>query len=56
MTFVDNKVALRQLEQANAELVARDADHAYDGQSIALDDGFHPRVLTLVKLLCRALS
>jgi len=47
MTFVDNKIAIRQLELANAELVARESDRAFEGQSIALDGKFHPRVLTL---------
>ena len=50
--LVDNKVALRQLEIANAALLARTslraaAYRAEGKKSIALDGKFHPRVLTL---------
>lgn len=49
MITVDNKVALRQLQLANAELLKREASRTpEDGKSIALDGKFHPRVLTLV--------
>lgn len=47
MTFVDNKVAIRQLETANADLVLRDSASEFNGTSIAKDGKFHPRVLTL---------
>ncbi|GJE87914.1 agmatinase [Phanerochaete sordida] len=52
MVLTDNKVALRQLELANAALLARTplraAELATQGKkSIALDGKFHPRVLTL---------
>ncbi|KDQ51550.1 hypothetical protein JAAARDRAFT_163488 [Jaapia argillacea MUCL 33604] len=47
MTFVDSKVALRQLEIANAELLSREASHSFKASSIAKDGKFHPRVLTL---------
>ncbi|KZT58700.1 Arginase/deacetylase [Calocera cornea HHB12733] len=47
MTFVDNKVAIRQLETANADLVQRSSATAFNGSSIAKDGKFHPRVLTL---------
>ncbi|KZO93892.1 Arginase/deacetylase [Calocera viscosa TUFC12733] len=47
MTFVDNKVAIRQLETANADLVLRESSTSFNGTSIAKDGKFHPRVLTL---------
>lgn len=47
MILVDNKVALRQLELANAALLARPSSHAPEGKSLAKDGKFHPRVLTL---------
>ena len=47
MVLTDNKVALRQLELANAALVSGTAARAYEGKSIAKDGKFHPRVLTL---------
>ena len=48
MVFVDNKVALRQLELANAALLSKTSLRSYEGKSIAKDGQFHPRVLTLV--------
>lgn len=48
MVFVDNKVALRQLEIANSALLSRNSLRAAEGESIAKDGKFHPRVLTLV--------
>lgn len=53
MVFVDNKVALRQLEVANAALLSRtslrsDSYLASGKKSIAKDGKFHPRVLTIV--------
>ncbi len=45
----DNKVALRQLELANAALLSSTALRSYPGKSIAKDGKFHPRVLTLVR-------
>lgn len=51
MVFVDNKVALRQLEIANAALLARTSLRTAEGVSLAKDGKFHPRVLTLVRLL-----
>jgi agmatinase len=50
MVYVDNKVALRQLQMANAELLRRNVSTAFTGESIAKDGNFHPRVLTLVGL------
>ena len=55
MVFVDNKVALRQLEIANAALLSRPslksgAQLAAGQKSIAKDGKFHPRVLTLVSI------
>ncbi|EIN09871.1 Arginase/deacetylase [Punctularia strigosozonata HHB-11173 SS5] len=47
MVFVDNKVALRQLELANKDLLGHEAARSFAGQSLALDGKFHPRVLTL---------
>ena len=47
MVLTDNKVALRQLELANAALVSGTAARAYEGKSIAKDGKFHPRVLDL---------
>jgi agmatinase len=52
MVFVDNKVALRQLELANAGLLARSSLRSSEGKkSIAKDGKFHPRVLTIVSIL-----
>jgi agmatinase len=48
MVFVDNKVALRQLELANKDILAHEAAHSFTSKSMALDGKFHPRVLTLV--------
>ena len=48
MVLTDNKVALRQLELANAALLSGPSVHSYAGKSIAKDGKFHPRVLTLV--------
>ncbi|EPQ54015.1 Arginase/deacetylase [Gloeophyllum trabeum ATCC 11539] len=47
MTFMDNKVALRQLEAANKALLRREAFRSYNQTSLAKDGKFHPRVLTL---------
>ncbi|EKM55971.1 uncharacterized protein PHACADRAFT_256966 [Phanerochaete carnosa HHB-10118-sp] len=52
MVFVDNKVALRQLEIANSALLSRESLRsssylASGAKSIAKDGKFHPRVLTL---------
>ncbi|OCH89089.1 agmatinase [Obba rivulosa] len=47
MVYTDNKVALRQLEQANAALLSKASLRAYEGKSLAKDGKFHPRVLTL---------
>ncbi|KZT11598.1 agmatinase [Laetiporus sulphureus 93-53] len=47
MVYTDNKVALRQLEIANAALLAKTSLRSYEGTSIAKDGKFHPRVLTL---------
>ncbi|TFK48846.1 Arginase/deacetylase [Heliocybe sulcata] len=47
MTFVDNRVALRQLEYANKELLSHTAARSYNGTSLAKDGKYHPRVLTL---------
>ena len=44
----DNKVALRQLELANAALLSTTALRSYPGKSLAKDGKFHPRVMTLV--------
>ena len=53
MVPVDNKVALRQLEVANAALLSRSSLRSNSQlssglKSIAKDGKFHPRVLTLV--------
>ena len=53
MVFVDNKVALRQLEIANAELLRHTSLRSADGISLAKDGKFHPRVLTLVSFMLR---
>ncbi len=50
MVYVDNKVALRQLEIANAELLSHTSLRSAEGISLAKDGKFHPRVLTLVRL------
>ncbi|TBU28994.1 agmatinase [Dichomitus squalens] len=47
MVLTDNKVALRQLELANAALLSKTSLRSYEGKSIAKDGQFHPRVLTL---------
>ena len=47
MVLTDNKVALRQLELANAALVQRESTRGHAGTSLAKDGKFHPRVLTL---------
>ncbi|KAH9890635.1 Arginase/deacetylase [Cubamyces lactineus] len=47
MVMTDNKVALRQLELANAALLSHTGLRSYSGKSIAKDGKFHPRVLTL---------
>ncbi|KZV94516.1 Arginase/deacetylase [Exidia glandulosa HHB12029] len=49
MVYTDNKVALRQLELANKDLLKRGVSRAAttSTKSIALDGKFHPRVLTL---------
>ncbi|TCD70577.1 hypothetical protein EIP91_002607 [Steccherinum ochraceum] len=47
MVYTDNKVALRQLEIANAALLNRTSLRSFAGASIAQDGKFHPRVLTL---------
>lgn len=44
----DNKVALRQLQVANADLLRRNASRS-EGKSLAKDGIFHPRVMTLVR-------
>ncbi len=51
MVYVDNKVALRQLELANAALLSQSSLRVADGESLAKDGKFHPRVLTLVSSL-----
>ena len=50
MVLTDSKVALRQLELANAALVSGTAARAYEGKRIAKDGKFHPRVMTLVRV------
>ena len=55
MVTVDNKVALRQLELANFELLSRSSLRTAEGESIAIDGKFHPRVLTLVSAPHRTL-
>ncbi|KAI0345189.1 agmatinase [Trametopsis cervina] len=47
MVYVDNKVALRQLEIANAALLSHTSLRTAQGTSLAKDGKFHPRVLTL---------
>lgn len=47
MVLTDNTVALRQLELANAALLAAQSLRSYAGKSLAKDGKFHPRVLTL---------
>ncbi|KAI0713472.1 Arginase/deacetylase [Earliella scabrosa] len=47
MVLTDNKVALRQLELANAALLSGTSLRTYSGKSIAKDGKFHPRILTL---------
>lgn len=47
MVFIDNKVALRQLESATAELLSKTSLRTYEGDSLAKDGKFHPRLLTL---------
>ncbi|EMD34414.1 hypothetical protein CERSUDRAFT_97674 [Gelatoporia subvermispora B] len=47
MVYTDNKVALRQLEQANVALLSKTSLRSFDGSSLAKDGKFHPRVLTL---------
>ncbi|KAI0078956.1 Arginase/deacetylase [Panus rudis PR-1116 ss-1] len=47
MVYIDNKVALRQLEFANKALLARPTSRSATGKSLAKDGKFHPRVLTL---------
>ena len=49
MVLTDNKVALRQLELANAALLSGTSLRTYSGKSIAKDGKFHPRILTLVR-------
>ena len=53
----DNKVALRQLELANAALLSTTALRSYPGKSLAKDGKFHPRVMTLVRVdaACRCM-
>ncbi|KAL6307975.1 Arginase/deacetylase [Sparassis latifolia] len=47
MVYIDNKVALRQLELANIDLLSKRSLRTCEGQSLAKDGKFHPRVLTL---------
>ncbi|KAI0956780.1 hypothetical protein AcW1_005378 [Taiwanofungus camphoratus] len=47
MVYVDNKVALRQLEHASKELLSRTSWHQYEEKSLAKDGQFHARILTL---------
>ena len=49
MVYTDNKVALRQLEIANAALLNRTSLRSFAGTSLAKDGKYHPRVLTLVR-------
>ena len=51
MVFIDNTVALHQLELANAAILAQTNTQVYEGSSLAKDGKFHPRVLTLVRTL-----
>ena len=55
MVLTDNKVALRQLELANAALLSGTSLRTYSGKSIAKDGKFHPRILTLVRCSFSAL-
>ena len=57
MVKTDNKVALRQLELANAALLSTTALRSYPGKSLAKDGKFHPRVMTLVRVdaACRCM-
>jgi agmatinase len=48
MVTVDNKVALRQLEASARELLGREPARLLEGQTLAKDGKFHPRILTLV--------
>lgn len=48
MVRIDNKVALKQLEDASAKLLTRTSARKYEGKSLAKDGKFHPRILTLV--------
>ena len=50
MVFMDNKVALRQLELANAALLQGTGLRSYKEKSLAKDGKFHPRVMTLVRV------
>jgi agmatinase len=43
----DNKVAIRQLEEANKDILQRNASRQAQDRSIAKDGLYHPRVLTL---------
>ncbi|KAI0927993.1 hypothetical protein AcV7_009307 [Taiwanofungus camphoratus] len=47
MVYVDNKVALRQLEHASKELLSRTSWHQYEERSLAKDGQFHARILAL---------
>ncbi|KAF8510625.1 agmatinase [Gautieria morchelliformis] len=47
MVYVDNTVALRQLEIAHKEILSKESAHTFKGKSLAKDGKFHPRVLTL---------
>lgn len=47
MVYIDGKVALRQLQQANSILLSRTTTRTFEGKSLAKDGNFHPRVLTL---------
>ena len=47
MVFMDNKVALRQLELANAALLQGTGLRSYKEKSLAKDGKFHPLILTL---------
>lgn len=53
MVYTDNKVALRQLELANKALLAKTHAKVAEGTSLAKDEKFHPRVLTLVRAVKR---
>ncbi|KZT07488.1 agmatinase [Laetiporus sulphureus 93-53] len=47
MVYIDNKVALRQLEQAGMSVLHRRSLRTYEGKSLAKDGNFHPRILML---------